>query len=186
MPEEWFLTSDTHFSHKNILLHEPTRSERLAVASTVEEMNEVMIKRWNERVPARGGHVIHCGDLAFGSVEAAKKIIRRLNGSIHFIEGNHDSVAKKIKGMFADYHQIHEFKVQDRIIVACHYAIRSWSKIHYGAVHAYGHSHGSLSVDMHSPSMDVGVDTNNLYPYSADEFFAIVDQRKFVPVDHHA
>jgi hypothetical protein len=34
-------------------------------------------------------------------------------------------------------------------------------------------------------SIDVGVDTNNFYPYSLDDIAARMKQKTFVPIDHH-
>ena len=52
-----FFTSDTHFAHKRII--------ELAKRpfTTVEEMDEVMIKRWNE-VVTENDVVYHLGDAA--------------------------------------------------------------------------------------------------------------------------
>lgn len=64
-----------------------------------------------------------------------------------------------------------------------HYAMRVWNKSHHQSIHLYGHSHGTLPG--FGRSMDVGVDTNNLYPYHLDE---IIDRMKNVRtpvVDHH-
>ena len=54
----WF-TSDTHFWHDNIIrfCNRPFES--------VVEMNEELIRRWNETVPA-DGVVFHLGDFSFG------------------------------------------------------------------------------------------------------------------------
>jgi len=54
----WF-TSDTHFNHRNIIGYAQRPFE------SVEEMNEVMIERWNASV--RGEDTIyHLGDFSFG------------------------------------------------------------------------------------------------------------------------
>lgn len=45
--KDLFLTSDTHFNHSRILQFRPQ-------FSSVEEMNEIMIERWN-KVVGRGG-----------------------------------------------------------------------------------------------------------------------------------
>ncbi len=65
-----------------------------------------------------------------------------------------------------------------------HYSCRVWDKSHHGSILLYGHSHGSLSDDG-SRSMDVGVDTNNLYPYHLDEILDRMLKRPFLEVDHH-
>lgn len=77
-----FLTSDTHFYHKNIITYCNRPFE------TVEKMNETLISNWNKVVPI-DGIVFHCGDFAFGGSEVWHKILPRLNGQIHLILGNH-------------------------------------------------------------------------------------------------
>jgi len=79
-----FVTSDHHFSHKNIITYckRPFKS--------VEHMNQELIRRWNERV-AKDDLVIHLGDFAFKNVQ---HFIDSLNGYIIFIKGSHDRLNK--------------------------------------------------------------------------------------------
>ena len=76
-----FITSDNHFFHRNIIRYcnRPFYS--------VEEMNRVMIDKWNAKVD-NGDIVIHLGDFAFKG--RAREIRRKLNGTIILIRGNHD------------------------------------------------------------------------------------------------
>lgn len=80
---KYFVIADTHFNHKNIIdyCNRPFKD--------VEDMNETMIKNWNETV-SNTDVVIHLGDVAFGNKEDAKKILGRLNGRKILIRGNHD------------------------------------------------------------------------------------------------
>jgi calcineurin-like phosphoesterase family protein len=64
-----------------------------------------------------------------------------------------------------------------------HYAHRVWNGSHKGVIHLYGHSHGSIPD--YGKSMDVGVDTNNLKPYSLDEILTIMKKRDIEFPDHH-
>lgn len=81
--ESLFVTSDTHFAHKNIIEYADRPFE------SVEKMNELLIFYWNEAV-GPFDTVIHCGDLVMGGKEAAEQIIPRLNGKILLVRGNHD------------------------------------------------------------------------------------------------
>jgi len=61
---------------------------------TVEEMNEVIIRRHNERVKP-DDTVFFLGDFIFkggreGGVEKYRLFEKRLNGKFIFIQGNHD------------------------------------------------------------------------------------------------
>lgn len=80
---ETFFISDTHFGHKNILQYEPDARP----FETVEEMNEVLIERWNSVVKSRD-IIYHLGDFAFGKRNIS--IASRLNGKKRLILGNHD------------------------------------------------------------------------------------------------
>jgi len=77
-----FFTSDTHFGHKNILKY----CNRPFV--NVEEMDEVMIERWNGRI-GKNDSVYHLGDFSFSS--NPKTYFERLNGKKILIIGNHDN-----------------------------------------------------------------------------------------------
>lgn len=45
--------------------------------------------------------------------------------------------------------------------------MRSWHLSHYASFMLFGHHHGNL--DPHGLSFDVGVDTNDFYPYSLND-----------------
>ena len=80
-----FFTSDQHFSHARIneLAGRPF--------SSVEEMNETIIERWNERI-TDGDLVFVLGDVVMGTFVESIKLIERLNGVKLLIPGNHDRV----------------------------------------------------------------------------------------------
>lgn len=87
MPATW-LVSDTHFGHeKTCSEFKREDGSPLRPFSCAEEMDEFMVKEWNERV---GPHdkVYHLGDVAI----ARKSIstMSRLNGDKVLIRGNHD------------------------------------------------------------------------------------------------
>ena len=170
----WF-TSDTHFGHIRIieLAHRPF--------GTVEEMDETMIARWNERV-ATGDLIYHLGDFALADHNI---YLPRLNGQKRLIIGNHDHSNRVKKA--AGWNTINDMltvKVDDVSIVLCHYGLRVWNKSHYGALHFYGHSHGSLPGD--SQSIDVGVDCWDFRPISLEEIQSrLATQPKRNNPDHH-
>lgn len=83
MINTWFI-SDTHFGHKNIIEYE----KEYRPFSTLDEMHEVMIERWNDVVKPKDT-VYHLGDFAFGRRNI--KIASRLNGRKRLIMGNHDT-----------------------------------------------------------------------------------------------
>lgn len=94
-----FFTSDTHFGHANILSFTDVDGQLIRPwFSSVEEMNEVMVERWNGRVK-EGDKVYHLGDVGFGRSNIAS-IMPRLRGSKRLILGNHDDVRQDRLGEF--------------------------------------------------------------------------------------
>lgn len=140
-----------------------------------------MIAKWNDRV-ARGDTVYHLGDFAFCD---HTPYLRRLNGQKRLIVGNHDhsNRVKKAVGWSTIDSLLH-VKIDDTPIVLCHYGMRVWNRSHYGALHFYGHSHGSLPGD--GQSCDVGVDCWSFRPISLDEIrMRLADQARRAEPDHH-
>ena len=80
-PIRWF-TSDLHFGHKNVI----TYCDR--PWATVEEMNEALIKIWNDTVHPKD--TVYClGDLSM-SPRVMEEISAKLNGHKILVAGNHD------------------------------------------------------------------------------------------------
>jgi calcineurin-like phosphoesterase family protein len=85
-------TSDTHFSHANIIRY----SNR--PFGSVDEMNRALISNWNERVAA-DDVVWHLGDLALGgNIREQVAMTSKLNGRRRLVPGNHDRVASFYEG----------------------------------------------------------------------------------------
>ncbi len=173
----WF-TSDHHWGHANIIKYcdRPYNS--------IEEMDEDLIKRWNERVQP-GDLVYHLGDFAFHKdLLLVDAILDRLNGTIQVIYGNHDRPGVKMSGKFAwkgDYKYV---SVEKQKIVLFHYAMRVWRSNHHGSWMLYGHSHGTLP-DIGGKTTDVGVDSWDYYPVPFEDLKALMESRKIQVVDHH-
>ena len=79
-----YYIADLHFFHENM----NTRMDRRGFKS-VEEMNEYMIEKWNGKV-RKNDDVIIIGDLSWGNAEETNALLKRLNGRLYLIQGNHD------------------------------------------------------------------------------------------------
>lgn len=79
-----FVIADTHFGHENIIRYcsRPFKS--------VCDMDEAMVKNWNETV-SNSDTIIHLGDLGLGSKDYIRGIVSRLNGKKILVYGNHDN-----------------------------------------------------------------------------------------------
>ena len=174
-----FFTSDPHFFHKNILKY-----GRGKFFNSVEEMNEALIKNWNDVVP-KDGIVFVVGDFALCSKSKLHSILDRLNGTIYLILGNHD-----IKKYF-DHPKIVKIdnycvlEVDGQTIIMSHFPFRSWEKRQYDSWNIHGHCHNTLDEDG-SKQIDVGVDNKNRFkPFSYLEIKKDMENKTNLPVDHH-
>ncbi|MGK0391429.1 MAG: calcineurin-like phosphoesterase family protein [Maribacter sp.] len=175
-----YFTSDHHFGHKNII-----KFSNRPFAS-VDEMDQEMINRWNEKVQPND-KVYHLGDVGLCSPGRLKKILDQLNGHIFLIKGNHEKSALACRDRFEWIKDYYELKVDDvdckkgvQLLCLFHYAQRTWNAGHWGTYHLYGHSHGSLPDDPAARSFDVGVDCHDFYPISYDEVKIIMDRKNWV------
>ena len=157
----------THFWHKNILKYQPDSRPY----ADVGEKNEALIDNWNS-VVGEYDHIYHLGDLGFCSDTKMCAILERLNGVKYLIRGNHDgrkqgSAVIDHFNWVKDYYQLKGGKAG---VILSHYPIYSWNRMHYGAIHLYGHTHGQIPY-MHHMGMarDVGADMNACTPFNLDE-----------------
>jgi calcineurin-like phosphoesterase family protein len=172
----WFI-SDTHFSHRNIIKYENRPF------SSVENMNEQMIKRWNNAIE-KNDDVYILGDFAFVKTEEQlAKIVNKLNGNIHLIRGNHDYYSDKYwaKKYFTSISNYKEIKIDGFTICMFHYPIAVWNKKHHGSIHLYGHVHSNkdghhpLILELGKNAINVGVDVWDYRPVNWKDIKEIID-----------
>ena len=83
-----FLTSDTHFGHAGVCrFTEANGITKIRPWTDPDEMDEEMIKRWNDTVRPND-KVYHLGDVVIN--RRSLKTLHRLNGDKVLIRGNHD------------------------------------------------------------------------------------------------
>lgn len=170
MQNIWF-TSDTHFSHKNVLKHCKGRLKAFNIDETLDDKekvnlnDEAVIKRWNSKVK-KTDIVYIIGDFSFASPDETKKILGRLNGKKFLISGNHDKSSEHLSGYFEQIVQIKEinfkrknydFLEEDFSVICCHYPMVTWNRKHYGSVNVHGHCHGNID-EYNEKSDDLRVD----------------------------
>jgi calcineurin-like phosphoesterase family protein len=185
----YYFTSDTHFSHRNIIKY---TNRPFANA---DEMNEEIIRNWN-RIVTKQDIIYHLGDVAFEKDrDKLVWMLSRLNGEKHLIWGNHDKLLKTIRWQdhFQSAQPMRVIHVppeatgtgRGQRIVLCHYAMRVWDQSHHGTWQLYGHSHGSLPDDVNMLSCDVGVDSWNFAPVSMAQLNIHMSKKAWKPIDHH-
>lgn len=143
-----YYIADCHFYHKDLL----TQLDQRGFA-TVEEMNNYMIARWNEKVKKRD-EVVILGDFSMGDAGQTNAILERLQGKLYLITGNHDNRFLRNKSFhrerfqwIAPYAEMHD---EGRKVVLCHYPIMcyngQYSRDKKGEPRSYmlyGHVHDS-------------------------------------------
>lgn len=162
-----YFTADPHLGHDRI------REYCNRPFSSVGEMDVTIINNWNELI--RPKDVVYLlGDVCMGGREQALQYFNRLNGQIYVIPGGHDKRWARFQGSYTGLNcvvricpPLHTITIDKQVIVLCHYAMRVWDRSHYNSWQLYGHSHGGLP-DV-GKQMDVGVDTNDFYPYPLED-----------------
>lgn len=167
--ETWFV-GDSHFGHTNILNYE----KEFRPFDSVEQMNEVMVQRWNA-VVKKQDIVWHLGDFAFGREHL--EIAKRLNGIKRLILGNHDQYPEDAYLTYfnslhgAVYWREKKFILTHVPVHPCNLAGKNCRNIH-------GHLHSKFVMiykndtkvwERDSRYINVSVEQNNLTPINAQE-----------------
>jgi len=170
-----FLVSDTHFGHTGVCRF--TRADgvtKLRPWDTPEEMDEEMIRRWNDRVRPND-KVYHLGDVVIN--RKALKTLSRLNGDKVLIRGNHD--------IFPDV----EYREYFRELRAYHVMngmILSHIPVHEASLGRFGTNiHGHLHANRVMRARGVDAKTGEiLYSDEIDPRYwcACVEQTDFAPI----
>ena len=177
----WF-TSDTHFSHANIIKYgdRPFKD--------VTEMNEELIRRWNETVP-EDGIVFHLGDFCLGGSKEWNDIMCRLHSKIYLILGNHDMKAFRqgYVGRFESVTQQMCIRVGGQSIILNHNPFLAYGGSYRDVWQLFGHVHSGprAHTGLDNPRLnyllprqyDVGVDNNDYRPVSFYEVKAKIEEQ---------
>ena len=108
-----YVYSDPHFHHENIIeyCNRPF--------SSVEEMDKMLLHRWNNMV-SEDETVLFLGDLAMAPQDKALRTLHELNGEILFIRGNHDDILFDTQSDIMVYNSI-TFEHRGLTIPCTHY-----------------------------------------------------------------
>ncbi len=115
-----YYIADLHFFHAAMNDHMDCRG-----FNNVEEMNEYMIAKWNGKV-RRNDEVVIIGDLSWGKSEETNSLLKRLNGTLYLIQGNHDRIIFDKKTDISRFKWVkpyEEISDNKRRVILCHYPI---------------------------------------------------------------
>ena len=174
-------TSDCHFGHPNCIRmdHRPFRD--------VDEMDEYIIRRWNDRVSGTDD-VWYLGDFCHRAKKPASEYLKRLCGHKHLIVGNHD------RKMLSDPEAMKYWESVDQIktlndgkygkIILCHFPIADWDGMYRGSWHIFGHIHSTRNasakyMDTMEKALNAGCMLNGYAPCSMRELLENRELRRW-------
>ncbi len=174
MPAVW-LVSDTHFGHeKTCTVFKREDGSPLRPFSCAEEMDEYMVKAWNERVNPTD-KVYHLGDVVIN--RKALKTLDRLNGDKVLIRGNHDIF--KLEDYLTYFRDVRSYHVMNGLILS-HIPVHEESLGRFGcSIHGHLHANRVMKprgVDVKTGKILYGTDIDTRY------FNVSVEQIDFAPI----
>jgi calcineurin-like phosphoesterase family protein len=174
MAATW-LISDTHFGHeKTCTVFKRSDGSPLRPFRSAEEMDEFMVKAWNDRVRPKD-KVYHLGDVVIN--RKFLHILGRLNGDKVLIRGNHDIF--KLEDYSQYFRDIRAFDVKNGMIFS-HVPIHPESIGRFGT-NIHGHLHANRvmkisGVDHRTGELKYGNEIDPRY------FNVSVEQIDFAPI----
>lgn len=143
-----YYIADLHFFHAAMNSKMDCRG-----FADITQMNEYMIQKWNGKV-RKNDEVVIIGDFSWGSPEETTELLKRLNGRMYLIQGNHDRFLKH-KEMdlrrFVWVKPYEELQDNRRKVVLCHYPIMCYNgqyrldeKGNPRTYMLYGHVHDTM------------------------------------------
>ena len=170
-----FLVSDTHFGHAGVCRF--LRADgvtKLRPWDDPNEMDEAMVKIWNERVRPND-KVYHLGDVVIN--RRCLNILYRLNGDKVLIKGNHDIF--KLEDYTQHFRDIRAYHVMNGMILS-HIPVHPESLGRFG-VNIHGHLHANRVKKMRGVDVRTG---EILYSDENDVRYhcVCVEQTDFAPI----
>ena len=170
-----FLISDTHFGHeKTCTVFKREDGSPLRPFASAEEMDEFMIRAWNDRVRPND-KVYHLGDVVIN--RKFLHVLSRLNGDKVLIRGNHDIF--KLEDYTQYFRDVRGYDVKNGMILS-HIPVHVESLGRFG-VNIHGHLHANRVMRIR------GVDVKSgevLYSNEIDPRYhcVCVEQTDFAPI----
>jgi len=181
----WF-GSDHHFGHEFM--------SKFRNFDTIEEHDQALIDAHN-LVVQPGDDVYFMGDFVFRSARHYEHYTKQLNGNLHLIRGNHDSIGLTggTRGFrwVKDYHEIKlpnllsEEEIKPNIQVDLfHYPILCHNKNKRGAFMLHGHTHSAIDELTKGKIRDVEIKKSNLFePYEWQDILLFMKDRPIYAPD---
>jgi calcineurin-like phosphoesterase family protein len=203
----WFW-SDMHLGHKCEHWETPLWKNR--GFNSVEEHDEILIKRWNDNL-GEESEIFHLGDIMFGTKgeERLTDVLNRLTfKTLYLFSGNHSAGYKQLLSKsseengtrYLDFNNKRVYFVPNYLeimicgqpIVLSHYPLVSWNGAGKGSIMIFGHVHNNLSkselgkmyLEKGGKVLEVTVESTPI-PISFSEIRNKFKNKGSITFDHH-
>ena len=165
-----YYISDLHFGHRNVIGMDGRPFE------TIEQMDETLIRLWNERVTDEDDVYI-VGDFAYRNGNTVSWYLRQLKGRKHLIIGNHDRLTiqdAKAMEYFTSVEKMNQIIDNNRTVSLCHFPVAEWDGKRHGGYHVHGHLHNRRDevyefMSQFDKALNAGCMLNGYRPVTLDE-----------------
>jgi len=89
-------------------------------------------------------------------------LLDQLHGRKHLVVGNNDNPVTRSSPGWSSVQTYAEVRIDDSLLVLCHYPFRTWRDMTKRAINLHGHSHGRLKQMVRQ--IDVGADVGSSVP----------------------
>jgi len=176
-----FISSDTHFGHDRDFIWHPRGF------NSVHEMNEEIIRRWNE-VVSWEDEVYLLGDCMLGDNEKGIRNLNRLNGKIWILTGNHDTATRiqmyvNIRPTILHLGYVTTLNYEGYHFYLSHYPTLIGNYDDKGLKKGYINLCGHYHTNDPFADWDKGkifhteLDTNNCYPWLLDDIITKIENK---------
>ena len=168
-----WLTSDTHFCHDRGFVYEPRGF------TNIGDMNEAIVDRWNAVVKP-DDIVYHLGDVMLNDNDKGMEYLKKLNGKIHLLRGNHDtnsriSLYAAAPNVVSTGEYATVIKYGKYSFYLSHYPtltsnLENTASLSQHVINLFGHTHQQGNFYNDIPFMyHVGMDSHNCTPVNIDQ-----------------
>lgn len=173
-----YFTSDLHLGHNQPFVYEARGFP------SIGEHDEIIIQNWNNIITAEDDVYI-LGDLMLNDNEHGLECLRRLNGHLHFVIGNHDTPARiklyEVTGLINEGYAT-VIKYRKYYFYLSHYPTVTTNgkveSLHQVTLNLSGHTHSPQRFYDEIPFLfNVALDANYNTPISLDEIIELMKQR---------
>ena len=173
-----YITSDLHFCHNRGFLYEPRGF------SSVEEMNQAIVERWNALVQP-DDIVYILGDIMLNDNDEGIRLLNSLNGEFHIVLGNHDTTTRE--ALYKECEKVKSVSLAERLkfkgynFFMTHYPCLTGNldydkPLKQRTISLCGHSHvqDPFFDWQQNPIFHCELDTNDCYPWLLDDIIDLI------------